>query len=115
MSTWTSNRTCSLAILLLALPFSTTRADDTDKTAAQGRTLYTTNQCWQCHGYQGQGGAAERIAPTPYSFEIFARFVRRPNVMPAYSPNVLSDEDLKKIYDYIKTIPEPPKRDELSF
>lgn len=27
--------------------------------------------------------------------------------MPAYSPNVLSDEDLRMIYEYIQSIPKP--------
>jgi hypothetical protein len=28
--------------------------------------------------------------------------------MPAYSPNVLNDDDLKTIYDYVSSMPEPP-------
>jgi mono/diheme cytochrome c family protein len=28
--------------------------------------------------------------------------------MPAYSPNVLSDAQLQAIYDYMRSIPEPP-------
>ena len=59
--------------------------------AMAGQLLYESYQCWQCHSYQGQGGAhGPRIAPTLYPFEAFVQFVRRTNLMPAYSPNVLS-------------------------
>lgn len=72
------------------------------------RALYEANGCYQCHGYEGQGGAALRIAPTIYSFDAFAAFVRRPaNEMPAYPPRVLSDVALRKIYDYVRSRPGP--------
>jgi mono/diheme cytochrome c family protein len=74
-----------------------------------GRALYDANGCYQCHGYAGQGGAALRIAPTPYPLEAFAALVRRPpNEMPAYARDVLSDEDLSAIYRYVRSMPEPP-------
>jgi mono/diheme cytochrome c family protein len=77
--------------------------------ADRGRTLFDANGCYQCHGYAGQGGAALRIAPSPYPFEAFARLVRRPgNEMPAYAATVLSDADLQAIYRYVRSVPEPP-------
>jgi len=42
-------------------------------------------------------------------FEVFSNIVRRPpNVMPAYSAKVLSDEKLKRILEFLESIPEPP-------
>lgn len=77
--------------------------------AGRGRELYDANGCYQCHGYAGQGGAAARIAPSPYPFEAFAQLVRRPaNEMPAYAAAVLSDADLQAIYRYVRSVPEPP-------
>ena len=76
--------------------------------AAVGRQLFNDFQCWQCHGYEGQGGAAPRIAPTLYPFEAFEQLVRHTNIMPAYSPNVLSDDQLRQIYEFVRTRPEPP-------
>ena len=74
-----------------------------------GRALFDANGCYQCHGYAGQGGAAPRIAPSPYPFEAFAQMVRRPaNEMPAYAPSVLGDSDLQAIYRYVRSLPEPP-------
>ena len=76
--------------------------------SAQGRELFVTYGCWQCHGYEGQGGAAPRVAPTLYPFEAFEQLVRHTNIMPAYSPNVLSDDQLRQIYEFVRTRPEPP-------
>jgi mono/diheme cytochrome c family protein len=102
-------RNCPLVIALLVLPVGIGQAADTD----EGEALYKTKQCWQCHGYAGQGGPAARIAPTHYPLEVFARLVRHPNLMPAYSPNVLSDEQLQKIYEYVRSIPEPPRLEDI--
>jgi mono/diheme cytochrome c family protein len=72
------------------------------------RALYVGYGCYQCHGYEGQGGEALRIAPSPYPFEAFAARVRRPpNEMPAYAREVLSDADLETIYRYVRSRAEP--------
>lgn len=83
-------------------------AQDSGGSNADGRQLFETYQCWQCHGYEGQGGANPRIAPMVYPFEAFAQLVRHTNLMPAYSPNALSDENLRRIWEYLRTRPEPP-------
>jgi mono/diheme cytochrome c family protein len=77
--------------------------------APADRELFVRYGCYQCHGYEGQGGEALRIAPSPYPFEAFAAKVRKPaNEMPAYAPEVLSDADLQALYRYVRAIPEPP-------
>ena len=77
--------------------------------AANGRKLFVSFGCYQCHGYEGQGGEALRIAPSPYPFDAFAAKVRKPaNEMPAYAPEVLSDADLQALYRYVRAISEPP-------
>ena len=76
--------------------------------APADRALFVRYGCYQCHGYEGQGGEALRIAPSPYPFEAFAAKVRKPaNEMPAYAPEVLSDSDLQALYRYVRSIPEP--------
>ena len=100
--------TFALSGVFLLLCLEGALAQDTDQATSDGRALFIANQCWQCHGYEGQGGAAVRIAPTLYPFEAFARLVRHTNLMPAYSPNVLSDEQLRQIYEYVRSVPEPP-------
>ena len=89
-------------------------SQDSDEAVRDGRALYESHQCWQCHGYEGQGSVAGvRIAPTLYPFEAFSRLVRHTNIMPAYSPNVLTEEQLRLIYAYVRSIPEPPPLDEI--
>jgi mono/diheme cytochrome c family protein len=78
-----------------------------------GRDLYLSFQCWQCHGYEGQGGAAARVADKRYTLEAFAAFVRRPNLMPAYPPDLLSDGQLRRIYEYVRAIPEAPALEDI--
>jgi len=78
------------------------------------RELFVAYGCYQCHGFEGQGGAALRIAPSQYPFEAFAALVRRPaNEMPAYAPSALSDEQLRAIYRYVRSVPEPPPLESL--
>jgi mono/diheme cytochrome c family protein len=77
--------------------------------APADRELFVRYGCYQCHGYEGQGGEALRIAPSSFPFEAFAAKVRKPaNEMPAYAPEVLSDADLQALYRYVRAIPEPP-------
>ncbi len=104
----------ALVLLLWALGPVAVYSQDSDEAVREGRALYESHQCWQCHGYEGQGGAAGvRIAPTLYPIEAFSRLVRHTIIMPAYSPNVLSDEQLRLIYAYVRSIPEPPPLDEI--
>ena len=85
---------------------ATQEADEVER----GRTEYTEVGCYQCHGYEGQGGAGPRIVPVRPTLEAFSRVVRKPpNVMPAYSPNVLSDETVERLHKYLLSIPEPPE------
>jgi mono/diheme cytochrome c family protein len=80
-----------------------------------GRDRFVAYGCYQCHGFEGQGGDAVRIAPSAYPFKAFATLVRRPgNVMPAYPPEALSDEDLRAIYRYVRSIPEPLPKDDIA-
>jgi mono/diheme cytochrome c family protein len=97
--------------LMAVLAAGVVRAQDD----GSGRGLFTANGCFQCHGYEGQGGAAgPRIAPSPYPFEAFAALVRRPaNTMPAYAPSVLPEQDLRAIYDYVRTVAEPPPLEDI--
>ncbi|MDH3531349.1 MAG: cytochrome c [Gammaproteobacteria bacterium] len=101
------------ALLLLLFGLNTAFAQDPAAPASDGKELYLSYQCWQCHGYEGQGGAAARLAGKQYPYAAFARFVRHPNLMPAYPPNLLSDEKLRRIFDYVRSIPEPPPLEDI--
>jgi ubiquinol-cytochrome c reductase cytochrome c subunit len=79
-------------------------------TTDAGRQLFVSYGCWQCHGYEGQGGAAgPRIAPRPLALEPFSRIVRRPpNEMPRYTERMLPTADLVQIHAYLQSRPAPP-------
>ena len=101
-------------LLLWMLGATPAWSDEPGDDVEDGLELYISQQCWQCHGYEGQGGVAGvRIARTVLPFEAFARLVRFTNLMPAYSPKVLSDKQLRLIYDYVRAIPEPPPLEEI--
>ncbi len=106
------NRQISIAFTVLTLVAGISigaAATQEEEAADRGKKDYVEMGCYQCHGYQGHGGAGPLIAPDPLPFEAFAEIVRRPpNVMPAYSPKVLSDEQLKRIHEYLESIPQPP-------
>lgn len=93
---------------IVAIPF-VLPAQEAGESGGRGRALFESYQCWQCHGFEGQGGAAAlRIAPMVYPFEAFTQLVRHTNEMPAYSPNALSEENLRLIWEFLRSRPEPP-------
>ena len=104
------------AAALFALPIA--RAQQASEAppagnAENGKKLFMSDGCYECHGRQGQGAAqtgAARIGPPQLSFEGFQGYVRKPaNQMPPYTSKALPDQDLADIYAYLKSIPMPPK------
>jgi mono/diheme cytochrome c family protein len=86
-------------------PAQTTPAGDADA----GKKLFVSLGCWTCHGYEGQGGAAPRIAPRPLPLAAFKTYVRRPpERMPNYPERLVSDEQLGHIHAYLQSRPMPP-------
>jgi ubiquinol-cytochrome c reductase cytochrome c subunit len=78
--------------------------------ADHGKRLFVKDGCYQCHGYQGQGGAAgPRLAPRPIVLAALTAYVRHPTgQMPPYTSKVLSEADLADIHAYLSSIPAPP-------
>ncbi len=78
--------------------------------AEKGKVAFGKNGCWQCHGWEGQGGnAGPKLARTQLPLEAVMTFVRATNgPMPPFSKKVLSDEDLTDIYAFISAQPAPP-------
>jgi ubiquinol-cytochrome c reductase cytochrome c subunit len=92
-------------------------AEQKNAGAAQaGKKLYEHVGCYECHGHEGQGGAAgKRIAPRPIPYTDFASYCRRPTAeMPPYSSKILSDADLTTIYSYLQSLPDPPSAKSIS-
>ena len=78
--------------------------------AESGHKIFLKNGCYSCHGYDGHGGVAPKLAPKPLAAVAFIAFVRHPaaSAMPTYSAKVMSDAELTDVVAYLRTIPEPP-------
>jgi mono/diheme cytochrome c family protein len=76
----------------------------------KARPPFVQHGCWQCHGFQGQGGVTgPKLAPEPMPLETFTAFVRTSNrAMPPYMEAILSNEDLADIHAYLETLPKAP-------
>jgi mono/diheme cytochrome c family protein len=74
--------------------------------ADEGKKLFVSYGCYQCHGHEAQGSSATgpRLGPRPIAFTAFSRYVRRPTgQMPPYTGKVVSDADLANIYAYVQS------------
>ena len=114
-----SHLALTLAVGALLFSGPVAQAQQTEASAApagnvqNGKKNFTSDGCYECHGFQGQGATqtgAARIGPPVLSLESFRSYVRHPmNQMPPYSSKALSDQDLTDIYAYLKSIPLPAK------
>jgi mono/diheme cytochrome c family protein len=75
----------------------------------KGRQVFLKDGCYSCHGYDGHGGVAPKLAPRPIPAVAFIAIVRHPpaSAMPTYSPKVMSDAELTDVWAYLKSIPDP--------
>jgi len=115
-----------IAAALLILPANTARAG-TPSPAPQdekppagntqnGKKLYTSYGCFECHGHQAQGTSVggPRLGPNPISFSAFIKYIRQPTgQMPPFTIKVTSDADLADIYAFLQSLPLPPKADSI--
>jgi mono/diheme cytochrome c family protein len=80
--------------------------------AKRGETLYMQNQCYSCHGTQGQGGernAGPKIFPNPTPYVAFELQMRTPrNLMPRYSVQNINAVQLKDLYAFMENMPSSP-------
>jgi mono/diheme cytochrome c family protein len=75
-----------------------------------GKKLYTSYGCYECHGRAAHGGTGPRIGPDALPFSAFVAYVRHPGgTMPPYTAKVASDQDLADIYAYVTSLPGSPK------
>lgn len=118
-------RVCRFAALFAAasliFAWQPTRAQDAAKapetqTSASanvdnGKRLYTSYGCYECHGREGQGStySGSRLAPRPLDLRFFIAYVRQPTgQMPPYTAKVVSDAELADIRAFLNSVPQPP-------
>jgi mono/diheme cytochrome c family protein len=78
--------------------------------AANGKKIYMSAGCYECHDIEGQGGAGTgpRLAP-PMAYSGFIHQVRSPSdQMPPYTAKVLTDAEVSDIYAYLQSVPKAP-------
>ena len=79
--------------------------------AKNGKRIYVSYGCYQCHGREGQGSAATgpRIGPRPIPLAVFMTYVRHPTgQMPPYTSKIVTDAELADIHAFLQSVPEPP-------
>ena len=83
--------------------------------AANGRKLFVSFGCYQCHGYEAQGGSAgPRLAPRPIAYANFMKYVRHPtNEMPPFTEKIVKDAELNDVYAFLRAQPAPPDLDKI--
>jgi ubiquinol-cytochrome c reductase cytochrome c subunit len=81
-----------------------------------GKKLFTSYGCYECHGHHAEGSSAAgpRIGPNPISLSALIKYVRQPaGQMPPYTSKVVSDAELADIHAFLQSLPQPPKADAL--
>jgi mono/diheme cytochrome c family protein len=83
--------------------------------AANGRKLFVSFGCYQCHGYEAQGGSAgARLAPRPIAYAQVLKYVRHPTgEMPPFTEKVVKDSELADIYAFLRAQPPAPDVDKI--
>jgi ubiquinol-cytochrome c reductase cytochrome c subunit len=82
--------------------------------AQNGRKVFASNGCYECHGYEAQGATptGPRLAPRPLAFAAFSKYVRQPTgQMPPYTAKSLPDATLADIYAFLQSLPAPKSPD----
>jgi cytochrome c5 len=82
--------------------------------AVNGRKLFVSFGCYQCHGYEAQGSSATgpRLGPRPIAYAAFLKYVRHPtNQMPPFTAKVVTDAELTDIHAFLRSLPQPPDAD----
>jgi ubiquinol-cytochrome c reductase cytochrome c subunit len=97
------------SIMVVAFAGGAAAQDTPQGNVANGKALYASTGCYQCHGFAGQGGAAGPKLNPPTPWEPWLLQLRTPRfVMPPYAAGVLSDQQAADIYAYVRTFPVPP-------
>ena len=101
-----------MVALAVAGVFSATaafaQADTPRGNVANGKKLFETIGCFECHGYAGQGGGAGPKLVDPPAFPAYIAQLRTPRqIMPPYTARVLNDQQAADIYAHLLTLPKP--------
>jgi len=98
-----------LGIVLFALPLVALAQTAPAGNADKGKQTFMKQNCYYCHGTVGQGSRdGARIYNTALNADGLIRYVRKPaGAMPAFTEKLMSDQDLRDVYAYLKSLPAP--------
>src|SRR5437868_3024896 len=70
--------------------------------ADNGKKIFVSYGCYQCHNYAANGGnAGPKLAPNPIAFAAFMRQLRKPRTeMPPYTAKVVTDQEVTTLAVY---------------
>jgi ubiquinol-cytochrome c reductase cytochrome c subunit len=77
----------------------------------QGRAIYRSKGCYECHGLAAQGalGVAPALKPPRLTLEAFKAYVRKPSgQMPPYSAALLPNTEIEAVFSYLRSLPKTP-------
>ena len=104
-------RTRTTSVLLVAFVLLVACRFDDEQAAGnaeRGARLFSSLPCSGCHGAMAQGQFGPALAGTSLSYEEVRSQVRSPrDQMPAFSPERVSDQELREIYTWLTTLPPP--------
>jgi ubiquinol-cytochrome c reductase cytochrome c subunit len=104
---------CGPALAQQAQPPATPPAGN----AANGKTLYVQEGCYECHGTVGQGStfSGPRLASPVLPAAGFIKQLRQPRFeMPPYTDKVISDAQVGDIIAYLQSVPRPAAADSIA-
>lgn len=103
-----SRATRALLVMCVLLVACASEKEQPAGDVERGARLFSSLPCSGCHGAMAQGQFGPALAGTDFSYEEVQRQVRSPrNQMPAFSPERVSDQDLRDIYAWLRTLAPP--------
>jgi mono/diheme cytochrome c family protein len=105
-------RLIGLALMTLsvwmAAPVQQVAYADPSLDAAEGKKVWDAKACKSCHGANAEGKYARVLAGYDKTADDIIKQVRTPrNAMPAFSATVISDVEIRNLFDYLKTLTPP--------
>jgi mono/diheme cytochrome c family protein len=96
-----------LVFIAAVLPILAAAQSPSSGNVDNGKHLFQSKGCWECHGFAAQGGRdGARIGATSLTLQGVIRYVRKPTgAMPAFTDKVITDQELTDIYAYLKSLP----------
>jgi hypothetical protein len=71
--------------------------------AKDGRVLFFAFNCASCHGLNGEGGPVGKSLIGDSALKIKTKVREGPKGMPAFDPNVFTDEDMQKVIAFLQS------------